>query len=59
VWRYRTPGPILKLYFVGYMQGNLPMNECLIDCSFKQYSMALKFDLLIQRYAILIPRYAA
>jgi hypothetical protein len=32
------------------------MNEFLIDCSFKQYSMALKFDLLIQRYAILIPR---
>jgi hypothetical protein len=29
------------------------MNEFLIDCSFKQYSMALKFDLLIQRYAIL------
>jgi hypothetical protein len=28
------------------------------DCSFKQYSMALKFDLLIQRYAILIQRYA-
>jgi hypothetical protein len=51
--------PILKLHFVGYMQGNLPMNEFLIDCSFKQYSMALKFDLLIQRYAILIPRYAA
>jgi hypothetical protein len=39
--------------------GNLPMNEFLIDCSFKQYRMALKFDLLIQRYAILIPRYAA
>jgi hypothetical protein len=35
------------------------MNEFLIDCSFKQYSMALKFDLLIQRYAILIQRYAA
>jgi hypothetical protein len=41
------------------------MNEFLIDCSFKQYSMALKFDLIkdiilkIQRYAILIPRYAA
>jgi hypothetical protein len=35
------------------------MNEFLIDCSFnKQYSMALKFDLLIQRYAILILRYA-
>jgi hypothetical protein len=32
------------------------MNEFLIDCSFKKYSMALKFDLLIQRYAILIPR---
>jgi hypothetical protein len=31
----------------------------LIDCSFKQYSIALKFDLLIQRYAILILRYAA
>jgi hypothetical protein len=29
------------------------MNEFLIDCSFKQYSI----DLLIQRYAILIPRY--
>jgi hypothetical protein len=41
------------------MKGNLPMNECLIDCSFKQYSMALKFDLFIQRYAILILRYAA
>jgi hypothetical protein len=41
------------------MSGNLPMNEFLIDCSFKQYSMALKLDLLIQRYAILIPRYAA
>jgi hypothetical protein len=35
------------------------MNEFLIDCPFKQYSMALKFDLLIQRYAILILRYAA
>jgi hypothetical protein len=35
------------------------MNEFLIDFSFKQYSMAPKFDLLIQRYAILIPRYAA
>jgi hypothetical protein len=35
------------------------MNEFLIDRSFKQYSMALKFDLLIQRYAIMIPRYAA
>jgi hypothetical protein len=35
------------------------MNEFLIDCSFKQYGMALKFDLLIQRYAILILRYAA
>jgi hypothetical protein len=34
------------------------MNEFLIECSLKQYSMALKFDLLIQRYAILIPRYA-
>jgi hypothetical protein len=51
--------PILKLYFVGYMKGNLPMNEFLIECSFKQYSMALKFDLLIQHYAILILRYAA
>jgi hypothetical protein len=35
------------------------MDEFLIDCSFKQYSMALKFDLLIQRFAILILRYAA
>jgi hypothetical protein len=35
------------------------MNEFLIDCSFKQYSMGLKFDLMIQRYAILIMRYAA
>jgi hypothetical protein len=35
------------------------MNEFLIDWSFKQYSMAPKFDLLLQRYAILIPRYAA
>jgi hypothetical protein len=35
------------------------MNEFVIDCSFKQYSMALKFDFLIQRHAILIPRYAA
>jgi hypothetical protein len=50
------------------------MKEFLIDCSFKQYRMALKFDLLIQRYAILmrhsagstyksytkkVPRYAA
>jgi hypothetical protein len=51
--------PILKLYFVGDMYGNLPMNKFLIDCSFMQYSMALKFDLLIQRYAILIPRYEA
>jgi hypothetical protein len=34
------------------------MNEFLIDCSFKQCCMALKFDLLIQRYAILIPCYA-
>jgi hypothetical protein len=35
------------------------MNKFLIDCFFKQYSMVLKFDLLIQRYAILILRYAA
>jgi hypothetical protein len=35
------------------------MNEFLIDCSLKQFSMAQKFDLLIQRYAILILRYAA
>jgi hypothetical protein len=35
------------------------MKKFLIDCSFKQYSMAQKFDLLIQRYAILILRYAA
>jgi hypothetical protein len=35
------------------------MNEFVIDCSFKQYSMALKFDLLIQLYAILTLRYAA
>jgi hypothetical protein len=35
------------------------MNESLIDCSFKSYSMASKSDRLIQRYAILIPRYAA
>jgi hypothetical protein len=35
------------------------MNEFLIDFSFKQYSMALKYDLLIQRYATLILRYAA
>jgi hypothetical protein len=35
------------------------MNEFLIHRSFKQYSMALKFDFLIQRYAILILRYAA
>jgi hypothetical protein len=34
------------------------MNEFLIHCSFKQYSMALKFDLLIQRYAILILHHA-
>jgi hypothetical protein len=32
------------------------MNKFLIDCSFKQYSMALKFNLLVQRYAILILR---
>jgi hypothetical protein len=35
------------------------MNAFLIDCAFEQYSMALKFDLMIQRYAILILRYAA
>jgi hypothetical protein len=35
------------------------MNEFLMGCFFKQYSMALKFGLLIQRYAILILRYAA
>jgi hypothetical protein len=35
------------------------MNEFLIACSFKQYSMALNFDILNQRYAILILRYAA
>jgi hypothetical protein len=34
------------------------MNKFLMDCSFKQYSMAPKFDFLIQRYAILIQRYA-
>jgi hypothetical protein len=41
------------------MKGNLPMNKFLIYCFFEQYSMALKFDLLIQRMAILIVRYAA
>jgi hypothetical protein len=35
------------------------VNEFLIDCSSKSYSMASKFDRLIQRYAILIPRYAS
>jgi hypothetical protein len=35
------------------------MDEFWIDCSYKQYSMSLKFDLLIQRYANLNPRYAA
>jgi hypothetical protein len=54
-----SPSPILKLYFVGDMYGNLPMNEFLIDCPFKQYSMVLKFGHLIQHYAILILRYAA
>jgi hypothetical protein len=34
------------------------MNEFLKDFYFKQYSMALKFDLLIQRYAILIAEMA-
>jgi hypothetical protein len=35
------------------------MDEFLIDCSFKsyRYSMAPKFDQLIQRYGILIPSY--
>jgi hypothetical protein len=32
------------------------MNEFLIDCPFKQYSMALKFDLLIHCYAIFLSR---
>jgi hypothetical protein len=41
------------------MLRKLPMNKFLIDCSFKSYSMAPKFDQLIQRYVILIPRYAA
>jgi hypothetical protein len=41
------------------MYGNFSIHEFLIDCSFKQYSIALKFDLLIQRYAILILRYSA
>jgi hypothetical protein len=50
---------ILKLYLVGVMLGKLAMNDFLINCSFTPYSMASKFDLLIQRYAILIPRYAA
>jgi hypothetical protein len=35
------------------------MSKFLIDCSFKQYSMALKLDLLIQHFAILILHYAA
>jgi hypothetical protein len=35
------------------------MNEFIIECSFKSYSMAPKFDPLIPRYAILILRYAA
>jgi hypothetical protein len=35
------------------------MNEFLIDYFFKQYSMALKIGLLIQRYAILILRFGA
>jgi hypothetical protein len=54
-----TPDVVAAVIRILYRQGNLPMNEFLIDCSFKQYSMALKFDLLIQRYAILILRFAA
>jgi hypothetical protein len=34
------------------------MNELLIECSFKSYNMAPKFDPMILRYAILILRYA-
>jgi hypothetical protein len=33
------------------------MNEFLIECSFKSYNMAPKFDPMILRYAILILRY--
>jgi hypothetical protein len=35
------------------------MNDFLIDCSFKEWCMAPNFGQLVQRYAILIPRYAA
>jgi hypothetical protein len=39
--------------------GKSPMNEFLIESSFKSYNMAPKFDPMIPHYAILIPRYAA
>jgi hypothetical protein len=51
--------PFFKFYFVVVVFGKSPMNEFLIECSFKPYNMAPEFDQLIQRYAILIPRYAA
>jgi hypothetical protein len=41
------------------MLGKSPINEFLIDCSFKSYSRAPKFDQLIPRCAILIFSFAA
>jgi hypothetical protein len=43
----------------GIVVGNLPVNDFLIDCSFKECCMAPNFGQLIQRYAILGQRYAA
>jgi hypothetical protein len=56
---FQQIAPIFQFYFVVVVLIKSPMKEFLIDCSFKSYSMASKFDRLIQRYAILIPRYAA
>jgi hypothetical protein len=57
--KFLQGGPDFEALFCRLYVRKFTMNEFLIDCSFKHYSMALKFDLLIQRYAILIPRYAA
>jgi hypothetical protein len=48
-----------KFYFVDVVLRKSPMDVFFIDRSFKANSMASKFDQLIQRYAILILRYAA
>jgi hypothetical protein len=51
--------PCYSFYFVGILKGKPPMNDFLKDCPIKSYGMTPNFGRLIQRYAILIPRYTA